>query len=178
MRTVWIGMLGVGCATGEVDDAYDTALPFDSDARPAGIVINELMADNVSALEVGGAFPDWIELHNTEARPVNLGGYALGDADDPDQAVALGPVTVAAGGFLVVYADDGAAVGSPSLPFALSSGGEEVTLYDPAGRRLDAVRFGDQTPDVALARRVDGDEASGWAYVALGTPGSSNAGAP
>ena len=178
MRGAWSAALGMACAAGADVDVVDTSAPFDTSAPPAAITINELMADNVGALMVGAGFPDWVELYNASAQPVFLGGYALADADDPAEAVELGAVTVPAYGFVLVYADDGAAGATPSVPFALSSGGEEIVLYDPAGRRLDAVRFGDQSPDVSLARVVDGDEASGWAYVAFGTPGASNAGAP
>ena len=49
------------------------------------LVINELMADNETALaDEAGEYDDWVELYNRGQAPVQLSGYFLSDkADDP-----------------------------------------------------------------------------------------------
>jgi len=43
----------------------------------AGLVISEFMADNSGTIaDQGGESPDWIEIHNDFAGPVNLAGGA------------------------------------------------------------------------------------------------------
>jgi hypothetical protein len=177
-----IGVLGFGgCAPGGsdapgVDTSVDTSA--DPSAVGAALFLNEILAVNEGAWPVDGATPDGIELFYAGASPLDLQGYAVSDdPEDPALHTFVEPWVIPPGGFVVLWADEGARGGPDSLPFALSSGGEALVLTDPQGRRLDAVRFGDQAPDVALARVVDGDEASGWAYVQGGTPGASNAGA-
>jgi len=46
-------------------------------------LITEFMADNGDTLyDQSGATPDWIEIYNPTADPIDLGGYYL--TDDPD----------------------------------------------------------------------------------------------
>lgn len=72
------------------------------------LVITEFMAVNENGLsttvEGKTVYPDWIEIHNTGAGAVNLGGWYL--TDDPNNLTkwAFPAVQVAAGGFLVVFA--------------------------------------------------------------------------
>jgi len=74
----------------------------------ASLVISEFMAINENGLsttvEGKTVYPDWIEIRNLEASPVNLDGWYL--TDDPDDLTkwALPAVQIAAGGFLVVFA--------------------------------------------------------------------------
>jgi hypothetical protein len=175
----------MACGASGVDDtsAGDTDASGSSDTPStaggvAALRINEVLADNAGAWSVDGATPDGIELYNAGPTSVDLAGYAISDdPDDPTLHTWVGSWVIPAGGFVLLWADEGARGGPESLPFALSSDGDRLVLTDPEARRLDALRFGAQEPDVALARRVDGDEASGWVYVQDGTPGASNAGA-
>ena len=74
----------------------------------ASLVISEFMAVNENGMSttVDGktVYPDWIEIRNPGAAPVNVGGWCL--TDDPDNLTkwAFPAVQVAAGGFLVVFA--------------------------------------------------------------------------
>jgi hypothetical protein len=165
----------LGAGAGETDSAAADAPK--GDEGPAALVLNEILAVNEGAWPVDGATPDGVELYYAGSTPLDLQGYSLSDdPEDPTLHTFTEPWVLAPGAFVVLWADEGARGGPDSLPFALSAGGDALILTDPEGRRLDAVRFGEQAPDVALARVVDGDEASGWAYVQGGTPGASNAG--
>ncbi|MCB9796630.1 MAG: lamin tail domain-containing protein [Alphaproteobacteria bacterium] len=153
--------------------AVDSA-PTDSapEAPRPRLLINELMADNGGSLTTSlGATPDWVELYNPGAAPVNLEGWGLSEDPEAPHVFEAG-VQVAAGGHLLLYADGGR--GQGHLPFRLSSEGETLTLLDPEGWRSDQVAFGAQATDIAAARAADGDEAAGWVYVPGGTPGTSN----
>ncbi|MHC4520716.1 MAG: lamin tail domain-containing protein, partial [Planctomycetota bacterium] len=64
------------------------------------IVINELLANSA------GGVPDWIELHNTGDRAVDVGGWFLSDDRDVPAKYEIAPATViAAGGYLVLSED-------------------------------------------------------------------------
>ena len=52
------------------------------DARQSDLVINEVMADNRTALANNGDHPDWIELHNHGTQPVTLDDIGLTDDID------------------------------------------------------------------------------------------------
>jgi len=73
------------------------------DAGP--FAISEFMAINDSGpSDRDGEFSDWIEIHNSSAVPESIEGwYLTDDADDPDQW-RFPNVTIAAGGYQVVFA--------------------------------------------------------------------------
>ena len=68
----------------------------------ANVVLNEFMAANTSTLEVNGKTPDWIELHNRGDEDANLEGWKL---KDRNAEWVFPSVSIAAGDFLLVYAD-------------------------------------------------------------------------
>ena len=118
------------------------------------LMIHEVLANNVSAVNVGGAFPDIIELRNTSAAEIDLAGMSL--TNDPavkTKFVFPGGTVIPAGGFLLVYADG--AVGTLRTGFPLSEGGETIELYDTlaAGQTLlDTITFGHQPADYSIGR--------------------------
>ncbi len=145
-----------------------------------GIVINEFMASNGSALAdpADGDFDDWIELHNPAGAAADLSGWFI--SDDPDEpfkfAIPQGFV-VPAGGYLLVWADDEAAqnelAARPDLHvgFKLDADGESVLLSAPDGTLIDRVDFGRQSQDKTMG------VSAGGAMVALArpSPGGLNA---
>lgn len=126
------------------------------------VVLNEVLADNRSAVVNGGGFPDYIELHNPTAAAVNVGGWSLtDDALLPQKYVFPGGTSVPANGFLVVWADLN--FGSPGLHtgFGLGAKGDLVRLYAANGVTvLDELSFGLQVGDASLGRVPDGS--GGW----------------
>jgi hypothetical protein len=147
--------------------AYPNATHF-------GIIINEVLAENVQAHNVGGAFPDLIELYNRGTTPVDLGGMSI--TDDPAAPLrfvfSVGTM-IQPGGYLTLIADSGPGQGL-RVGFALDNDGEGVYLFDRpenGGGLVDSVAFGMQIPDLSIGRL--GPE-SRWG-LSLPTFGSFNA---
>src|SRR3972149_4709972 len=69
------------------------------------VVINEYSCSNLNSFADNfGEYEDWIELYNTSASPVNLTGYHLSDLKTDPIKWSFGNVTIAANGFLRVWA--------------------------------------------------------------------------
>lgn len=137
--------------------------------------INEVVATN-TRIANGTTFPDMIELHNAGAAPVDLSGKSLTDDPTlPRMYVFPSGTTIAAGGYLVVYADSSNSAPGLHTGFALDAEGDQVRLYDTPGNGgvlLDSITFGFQIPDYSISRTGTG--ANIWA---LTTPtfGAANA---
>ena len=130
---------------------------FSQVAARAQVVLNEVMADNRSAVANGGAFPDYIELHNPSGAPVSIGGWSL--TDDPlvpQKFIFPGGTSIPANGYLIVWADLNS--GAPGLHtgFGLGAKGDLVRLYAADGFTvLDEIAFGLQVGDYSLGRVPD-----------------------
>lgn len=113
------------------------------------LLINEFMASNDGgqssnsnnwypiANQIPGTSDDWIEIFNTGASTIDLGGWHLtDDPAAPTKWTFPSPTSLPAGGFLIVYAS-GSGVpdtnGNLHTSFRLSSGGENIALIRPAG---------------------------------------------
>jgi len=116
------------------------------------VYLNEIMADNASAVNHASTFPDWIELHNPSGSPVNLTGWSLTD-DGNARKFVLPSTTIPALGYLTVWCDATTNT-TPGLHtgFSLNRAGESVFLYDAATNRVDALSFGSQVPDYSIGR--------------------------
>ena len=142
------------------------------------LVINEICASSITTLrDEDGEYPDWIELHNTSNKAIDLSNYAL--SDDPDSLVKWrfpqGSV-IEPGGYFVVYASgkDRAGVngGWPHAGFKLRSDGETVILADIQGRMLDLVTYDLLEADTSWGRDESG--AAGFKTFTQPTPGLPN----
>ncbi len=146
------------------------------------LYINELMAINDHTLEDDeGDYDDWFELYNAGTEDVDLGGMFLSNNVGLTTQYTLPVGTVVpAGGYLVLWADDGDQ--GTHIDFKLSGAGEYIGLFDSeAGyyAPIDAVYFDPQTPDVSWGRFPDpatsaapGEEA--WYAMDTPTPGAAN----
>ncbi|WP_414660009.1 lamin tail domain-containing protein [Horticoccus sp. 23ND18S-11] len=145
-------------------------------ATPA-LRINEVLATNTKIAN-GATFPDLIELHNAGPTAVDLAGRSLSDDPaTPRKYIFPAGTTLAAGGYLVVYADTDTTAPGLHTGFALDAEGDQVLLYDnvaSGGALLDAITFGIQIPDFSIART--GANAATWALTTP-TPGAANAAA-
>ena len=125
----------------------------------SGIVINEFMASNSAIImDESGEYDDWIELHNTNNFPVNLGGFFLSDNSTvPGKwEIPLGTV-IPGGGYLIFWADENQPQGTNHTNFKLSaSGGEFLSLTDTHKDVVDSVSFGIQTADLSNSRIPNG----------------------
>jgi hypothetical protein len=123
-----------------------------------GVVVNELMASNsAGATDEAGEFEDWVELYNNNSTPVDLSGYYLTD-DATNLAKWQIPTgtTIAANGYLIIWADEDQDQGLLHSNFKLSASGELVILSDPTQALVDSVTFGTQTANMGYARVPNG----------------------
>jgi len=142
------------------------------------LVINEICASSITTLkDEDGEYPDWIELHNTSNKAIDLSNYAL--SDDPDSLIKWrfpqGAV-IEPGGYYVVYASGkdrpGVSGGWPHAGFKLRSDGETVILADIQGRMLDLVTYDLLEADTSWGRDEEG--ISGFKRFTQPTPGLPN----
>lgn len=130
-------------------DAVESASP---------VVINEIMASNsATASDENGEFDDWIELYNTSSSAVDLSGYYL--TDNPANLTKWtfpAGTSIAANGYLIVWADEDQEQGPLHANFKLSGTGEPLYLLDASVQYADTVRFGQQTTDMGYARVPNG----------------------
>ncbi|HEY3392942.1 MAG TPA: lamin tail domain-containing protein, partial [Lacipirellulaceae bacterium] len=136
----------------------------------AGVVINEFLALNTNGLsDEDGDESDWIELRNTDAAPVNVGGWYLADSEEQWQ---LPSVEIPAGAYLLVFASgkDRAVAGEElHTNFQLSGDGERLALlmpdgttvvdeFDPFPPQVANVSYGRGSSAVATETLVDTTE--------------------
>ncbi len=129
----------------------------------AALRINELMAENQTGLlDVDAERSDWIEIHNDGAAPISLSGYHL--TDDPALLTkwTCPDVTVAANGYVVVFASGkNRAVAGAQLHtnFNLNQNGEFLALVKPDGQTLEdsfAPVFPNQFENISYGRGTSG----------------------
>ena len=106
-------------------------------AGGADLVISEFVASNDRSLrDADGDSPDWIEIQNTTIDTVSLDGWSLTDDLDDPTKWEFPVMSIAPGGFLVVFAS-GKNERDPETElhtnFALAAGGESLALVAPDG---------------------------------------------
>jgi len=132
----------------------------DVDAGPVGLgtlFVNEVMPSNTAACaDPFGEFDDWIELYNAGSTDLDLAGYYVSDdATQPMREALQTGVTVPAGGFKLLWADE-QVQGVDHLQFKLEAKGEMFQIAAPDGTLIDSITFGMATTDVSFARLPDG----------------------
>ena len=127
----------------------------------AGLVLNEILANNQSVTNADGSVSDWIELRNPSNTAVDLAGMSLtDDVTDPRRWVFPQGSVVAANGYLVVLCDAGVPASTNTSAtlntgFGLNASGDEIYLFNQpstGGELLDAVVFGLQARDLSIGR--------------------------
>ncbi len=154
---------------------------FDFDVvkpAPAGLVINELMSSNdTTYADENNEFDDWIELYNGGTTDIDIAGmYITDDSAEPMKyriPTCDNNTTIAAGGYMVIWADNEEEQGALHTNFSLSASGEFVGLYTADGTTVaDSVSFGAIDQDKSFGRRTDG--ANDWVVFEATTPNASN----
>ncbi len=120
----------------------ETVSPPPAPEPLSAVVISELMPSNRAAVELDGAFPDWLELANTGEESVSLLGCALRCGN---RGIRLGDLTLAPGEALLV----------PCRDMSLPKEGAKVHLCAPDGTVLDRVEYRDAPEDESLIRSGD-----------------------
>ena len=100
-----------------------------------GVAIAEFMASNSGFLrDADGDSPDWIEICNRSAAPVNLAGWSLTDDADRLREWIFPATNLAANACLIVFASgkDRAVAGAElHASFQLRASGQYLALVDP-----------------------------------------------
>ncbi len=138
------------------------------------LVINEVMADNETTIQdpdEPGEYPDWIEIYNNSLGTIDMSGMFL--TDNGNQYQIPNGVTIAPGEFKIFWADNDSSQGPTHTNFALSNGGETVSLIDADGSTLlDQVTFPALGNDLSHGRFVDASV--NLFDMGTPTPGASN----
>jgi hypothetical protein len=124
----------------------------------SGLVINEIMAGNVSAVpDQNGEYDDWVELYNGNNFSLNLNGYYLSDNENEFTKWTFPNVTIPANGYLIVWCDTaGNSQTGLHTTYRLSADQEEVYLTDPTNTVIDAVHYVNMPSDKGFARVPNG----------------------
>jgi len=138
------------------------------------LMISELMNGNKSyLLQPDGTYPDWIEIYNRSAQPVDLTGYALSNnAKNPAKWV-FPSITLGAGQYLTVLAtgnNQTDPLATLETNFGISGAGETVFLFSPDAKILDKYQVGEARADISVGRGLDGTQL----YYTTATPGTAN----
>lgn len=160
---VWIGVQGL---TGQ---GLPDAPGIPSDGRPARgaksqeglfntVVINEVMSANTNSVaDQDDEYDDWIELFNTTNATIDLSRWILTDnPDNLDKYRIPRGTTIAANGYLIVWADEDGKQQGLHANFKLSASGEPLILLDSIGQMVDSVEIPALQDDVAYARQPNG----------------------
>jgi len=147
----------------------------------SGIVMNEFMARNGSFLENDhGEFPDWLELHNRGNSYVNLAGLYLSSdqGDKTEHAFSnedLDELTLAPGGYLLLWADDKEERGFDHLNFTISGDRGEILLtqfFNGNFVNIDEVNYSEQSVDQSYGRIPNAW--GNWGILDIPTPNAAN----
>jgi hypothetical protein len=127
-------------------------------ATSAGTVtINEILTDNRTVVTNGGTRPDYIELFNNSAAPVDLSGWGL--TDDLQTAVKFlfpAGTSIGAQGYLTVWCDRNFTAPGLHTGFGLGADGQALALTQGNSVR-DYVQFGPQAANLSIGRVPDGN---------------------
>ncbi len=120
------------------------------------VVLNEIMADNRSAVANATTYPDYVELKNNTALEVDLTGWTLTDDElVPNKYAFPAGTKLPASGYLVIWCDSDVLLPGLHAGFGLNDRGQRVILIQ-AGVVRDAISFGPQVPDLPIGRIANG----------------------
>lgn len=162
---------------GDTLETCASATPGESNLPVENSVsFNELMVNNWSTLaDEAGEYDPWMELYNFGCHTINLENLYLSDTASTSTRWKFPSVDVPPGGFVIVWADGEERQGELHTNFKLSPNGGSILLFDRHANSnipLDALRFGKQTEDIALARHPNGS--GPWDTARTPTPGEIN----
>jgi hypothetical protein len=119
----------------------------------SGVVLNEVMAHNLTVPLPEGRVADWVELRNLTPEAVDLGGMGLASAPNaPAKFVFRDGTTIPAGGFFLLRFDPLKAVSTTNAGRSLNASGDALYLLSSANLVLDSVQFGPQAADFSIGR--------------------------
>ncbi len=138
------------------------------------LVINELMAANVTGLEDGnGKLSDWLEVKNISDSDINLEGYSVSNDINRLYGWQFPNITLAPGECLLVYAsgrDTNTSADALHTDFKLKKEGGSLYISDDSGHIISQLEYTEMADDQVYERLDDGSYAKTYSP----TPGSNN----
>lgn len=138
------------------------------------LVISEVVSSNKSSIvDEDYGTPDWIELHNTSNKPLNVQNYALSNDVKSPVKYVLPAATIEPGGYLIVYCAkqiDDAPQDKICTGFKLSASGVTVVLTAAGGDTLQKLEVPALSADMAYSLNDAGE----YAVNSTPTPGRKN----
>src|ERR1051325_9373295 len=123
-------------------------------AAAATVRITEFLTENDGGIrDSDGDTPDWIELQNGTAAPVNLAGWRLTDNPTNLTKWTFPATNIPAGGFLIVFASGkNRATNGAQLHtnFQLDNDGGYLALVDPNGAVVSEFNYPQQRRNVSF----------------------------
>ena len=130
---------------------------FYSIAVISNVVINEFLADNETVIaDQDGEFDDWIELYNNTDSEIGLEGYFLTDDGTDLTQWRLPDTSIAAFGFLTIWADNDEEQVGLHANFKISASGESLFLLNLDTIVVNEISFSEQVEDFSMGRYPDG----------------------
>lgn len=151
------------------------ALSVTNSPALAGVMINEVLANNATLEEPDGSKPDWVELYNPSSNAVDVADMSLTDSTlTPRRWVFPAPSIIPALGYLKARLDADLPASNTNAGFGLKANGGAVYLFNrPAdGAALaGSITYGLQAADFSLGRIPSGS--TNW-VLTVPTFGSAN----
>ncbi len=141
----------------------------------ADMVFSEVMASN--GVYTNGEAYDWVEIHNTGKKTVDLSGWYLSDSKkNPTKWAFPAKTTVKAGGYILVYCTgedlNAGKNGTYYASFKISASGDRLILTEPDGETQAAyLDIPAQYGNVSWGLPEGGSE---YLYFEEATPGKKN----
>ena len=147
---------------------------FGHASADSGIVISEVMASN--GTWSGGHAYDWIELHNTGKKAVDISGWYLSDSEkNPTKWQFPSGTKIKGNGYILIYCTgEEMKPGSKGVyysNFKLSASGDDAVLTSSAQETVCVVSFPSQYGNISWGIPHNG---SGYGYFEEATPGKKN----
>lgn len=151
------------------------ALVYTNNAAAAGVVLNEVLANNATVTDTAGKTPDWIELFNPSTNSVDLGGLRVTtDLSNPTPFGFPTGSIIPAGGYYLLTCSENNPVSATNTGFALKAEGGSIYLLEAeadGGGIISSISYGLQAVDFSIGRIPDGS--SNW-VLNLPTPAAAN----
>ncbi len=138
-------------------------------------IINEILSSNeIYISDFEGDFPDWIELYNPTALPINLEGFRLSDDSSDLLKWAFPNTIINPDGHLLVLASGKDLIVETEIHtnFKLKSSGEKIYLSNADGELIDEILPVPLKKNQSYGRFVDNDER--WVIQSTPTPMQPN----
>lgn len=147
--------------TGVADRYIKIEAHFEEATPVTGLIINEVAAAGTEAVDEFNETEDWIEIYNTSAQSIELGGLYITDnlqSKLKHQIIQGSETLINPGEYKLIWADNQAGQGALHTNFRLSADGEQAGLYQMVGSDLiviDEISFSAHAENVTASRIPD-----------------------